>query len=186
MIPPSASRQSPADKSGQCRRCGDPHPATPRYGTRSFTNVTTSIWGNEEELRALNSEGNAVLVQEFKMDYFVRVLAKIAHGFVAGHCRLENFEPLLPKLILGEDLSLGGYLVGNWGEDGMPRVPNLLHQVGAAFSDQPDGRVIVNVRIRLFAELQYTPVYRVVAGFLTKPLDNVLAPLGLQAMPPGS
>jgi hypothetical protein len=155
-------------------------------GGNPFKHVTTSIWGNEEELRALNEQGNAVLVEDFKMDFFVRALAKIAHGFIVGQYRLENFQPLLPKLILGEDLSLASYLVGNWPEDGMHRTPNLLHQVGAGFMEMADGRVMINARIRLFAEHEHTPIYRIVVGFLSKPLDDVLAVAGLQSVPPRS
>jgi HNH endonuclease len=139
--------------------------------------ISFSIWGIEEQLRALHAEGNAILVENFNLEKFGRALAKIAHGFAAGKIRLENFEPLLPEFILGKAPEKATYLLGNWGEDGMVRPSGVIHQVGMGFSNLGD-KILLEVRIRLFAAYENTPVYRVVTGVLTKPLDAVLAPLG--------
>jgi hypothetical protein len=144
-----------------------------------------SLWGVEEELRALHAEGNAILVENYDVDKFGRALAKMAHGYIAGLLRLENFEPLLPTYILGEAPQRAGLLIGDWPEDYMAKPSGVLHQIGHAFADW-GARVLVQVRIRLFAEHQYTPIYRVLVGFLTKPLDEVLAPLGLRSVPPSA
>jgi hypothetical protein len=65
----------------------------------------------------------------------------------------------------------------------MARPPNLLHQVGSCFVRDGD-YVRIDVRIRLFALYDNTPVYRVIAGVLTKPIEDVLRPRGLRAIPP--
>lgn len=156
---------------------GDP------FGTMLCTSF--KIWGIEEELLALHKEGNAILVDKFDLNKFGRVLAKIAHGYIAGELRLENFAPLLPAYILGKVPQQGALFLGNWGKDGMARPPGLLHQVGMGFENW-GGQVVINVRIRLFAEYERTPVYHVLAGILTKPLADVLAPLGLRPLPPSA
>jgi hypothetical protein len=145
-----------------------------------------NVWGVEEQLRELNKEGNAILVNRFDLDKFSRALAKIAHGTVVSKVGLGNFEPWLPNYILGKWPRSGGLLVGEWEEDGMPRSgENLLHQVGVAFQEW-ESRVLINVRIRLFASYDRTPIYRVLAGILTIPLRDALAPLGLEPIPPSA
>jgi hypothetical protein len=153
--------------------------------TRSnFGRVSYSIWGIEEQLRALHAEGNAVLLENFNIDYFGRAISKIAHGLAAGWLGLDNFEPLLPEYILGKAHERACHLIGNWGEDGMAKPSGILHQVGLAFREWRDGRIIIETRIRLFAEYENTPIYRVMTGFLSKSLDEVLAPIGLRPVPP--
>jgi hypothetical protein len=150
----------------------------------NFGRVSFSIWGDEEELQALYAEGNAILMDGFNLDSFARLLAKMAHGYAAGELRIENFDPLLSAFILGRKPKSATYLLGNWGEDGMARPPGVIHQIGHSFTDVGD-RVLIQVRIRLFAALENTPVYRIAVGFLNKSLDEVLAPLGLRSAPPG-
>jgi hypothetical protein len=89
----------------------------------NFGKVSFSIWGDEEELRALHAEGNAILMDGFNLDSFARLSAKMAHGYAAGQLRIENFAPLLPAFILGQKPESATYLVGNWGEDGMAGRP---------------------------------------------------------------
>ena len=43
---------------------------------------------------------------------FARMLAKIAHSFAVAEAGQENFEPLLPKIILGTDVSYTGCVIG--------------------------------------------------------------------------
>ena len=148
----------------------------------STTGVSLSIWGDEEQLRALHKEGDAIFVENFNIDKFSRALAKIAHGLAVGEWGIENLEPLLPQFILGRAPERGSLLIGNWGEDGMARSSNLLHQVGLAFAEDRE-KVRIDARIRLFAALDNTPVYRVLVGYLNKPLDDVLAPRGMRSLP---
>jgi hypothetical protein len=110
--------------------------------------------------------------------------------FVAGEYGLDNFEPWLPPLILGEDMRLPDILIGDWGEDGMKR-ENVLHQIGVSFvehdaTDQHEKIVRVDVRLRLFARYEKTPVYRIIVGVLTKPIDEVLGPHGQRSVPPNA
>ena len=148
----------------------------------ALTPRSLNIWGIEDELRALHQKGNVLLVENFSMDKFGRAIAKIAHGFVAGKIGLENFEPMLPNYILGRGPDFGAYLIGKWPEDEMFRGPGLLHQIGYAFR-RFQNRDYAVVRLRLFAEHDRTPIYEIVAGPLTKPIDDVLAPLGQQVVP---
>jgi hypothetical protein len=147
--------------------------------------VSFSIWGDEEELKALHLEGDHVLAENYDLDKFGRALAKIAHGLAAGQCGLENFEPLLPEFILGKDPPQGKLVIGNWPDVTVKRPDNLLHQAGLAFIEVGN-RVRVEARIRLFAGTERTPAYRVLVGYLTKPLDDILAPIGLQSVPPSA
>jgi hypothetical protein len=147
--------------------------------TDSYGTVSYSIWGIEEQLRALHAEGNAILVEGFNLDLFGRALAKIAHGFVAGELGLDTFEPYLPDYILGTAPHHGSYFIGKWRDEvEKPRLPGLLHQVGVAVVQYPD-RALLEVRIRLFAEHENTPVYRVIAGRLIKDVPSLPAPLSV-------
>ena len=152
-------------------------------GRYSFT-----LWGDQRSLEEHGSvEASAVLAEGFDLYKFSRAIAKIAHGFVAGEYGLDNFEPWLLPLILAKDITLGDLLIGDWGEDGMAR-ENVLHQVGVSFlehaaTEQHEKFVRIDVRLRLFARYERTPVYRIIAGVLTKPIDEVLAPLGQRAAP---
>jgi hypothetical protein len=135
------------------------------------------LWGNEEQLRALHAEGNFLLADNYDMDKFGRAIAKIAHGAAAGQLGLDNFEPLLSDYILGKAPERAAFLIGDWPEDGMARRQGLLHQVGMAFRHL-EGRDYICMRLRLFADLDNTPIYQIIVGPLTKPIDDVLAPLG--------
>jgi hypothetical protein len=145
-----------------------------------------AVWG-DEQIREMygDGEGNAILAERFDLNRFARAIAKIAHGFVAGEYGLDNFMPFLTPFILGVQLNLGDALVGNWGEDGMEKDDRTLHQIGVGFV-QHNEFVRVDVRLRLFAAYEKSPVYRIIAGVLTKPIDEVLAPHGLRSGPPNA
>ena len=94
------------------------------------------------------------------------MLAKTAHAFAVAELGLDGFEHRLAALILGKDLSLAAYLIGDYGADfPMPkRPPN--HQV--AWGLTPYGADWnVFVRIRLFSVHPATPAYCVIVGKLT-------------------
>jgi hypothetical protein len=95
----------------------------------------------------------------------VRMLAKIAHALAVAELGLDGFEHKLPALILGDDLSLAAYLVGDYAAPfPMPkRPPN--HQV--AWGITPYGADWnIFVRIRLFSVHPGVPAYSVIVGRL--------------------
>jgi hypothetical protein len=101
----------------------------------------------------------------FDLIAFVRMLAKSAHALAVAELGLDGFEHKLPALILGEDLSLAAYLIGDYAASfPMPkRPPN--HQV--AWGLTPYGADWnVFVRIRLFSVHPDTPGYCVIVGRL--------------------
>ena len=96
---------------------------------------------------------------------FMRMLAKVAHAFAVAEIGLGDLDPELPDLIHGRNLGLASYLIGR--SDIHLPVPanNLGHQV--AWGGIPYGtRVLVGVRIRLFAAHPTAPAYTVIAGVL--------------------
>jgi hypothetical protein len=153
-------------------------------GRHSYT-----IWGDQRSLDEHGSaDESAVLAEGFDLVKFARAIAKIAHGYVLGELGLDSLEPYLPPLVLGQDTRLGDLLIGDWGEDGMAR-ENVLHQIGHSFlqhnATADHGEFVrVDVRLRLFARYERTPVYRIITGVLKKPIDEVLAPLGQSAIRP--
>jgi hypothetical protein len=140
------------------------------------------IGGDENRLRALNAIGNLVLAYKFSANAFFRVLAKIAHAYISGEIGLDSFDPMLPEFILGRDDNAGSYLIGKWPEDGMAQI-NGTCQIGMAFC-RWGNQDLVNVRLRLFPSHPLIPIYHVVVGTLTKPIDEILARLGLQTAGP--
>ena len=78
--------------------------------------------------------------------------------------RIENFDPVLPDLISGRAPELASYLVGEW-TDPYPSPTTPLHQLGIGMT-QWGRRWLASVRIRLFAEQENSPVYRVIVGEL--------------------
>jgi hypothetical protein len=139
------------------------------------------VGGDEKKLRELHALGDAVLIEKFNAPYFFRVLAKIAHAFVAGQVRIENFDPLLPEFVLGKNDSLGSFLIGRWPDDGVPPI-NGTCQIGLALSDWGT-ETMVNVRLKLFPSHPQIPAYHIAAGTLTRPVDEVLALLEQQSTP---
>jgi hypothetical protein len=102
----------------------------------------------------------------FDLLAFIRMLAKTAHALAVAELGFDGFEHKLSALILGEDLSLAAYLIGDYGANfPMPkRPPN--HQV--AWGLTPYGADWnIFVRIRLFSVHPDTPAYCVIVGKLT-------------------
>jgi hypothetical protein len=97
-----------------------------------FFKVSFNVWGIEEELWALHETGNALLVHDFDMNKFARMLAKIAHSLAAAEIGIEHFDAVLPDLILGRAPELASYFVGAWTEPYNNSAPVALplHQVG--------------------------------------------------------
>lgn len=92
---------------------------------------------------------------------FQRILAKIAHSFAVATIGQENFEPVLPSLILGPtegklDQYVGGFRPE---EEGRSVLPTTFHHIGISGQDE-----WLVVRLRLFAFIERTPTYLVVVG----------------------
>ena len=98
---------------------------------------------------------------------WVRMLAKIAHGYAVAELGLKGFLPALPDLILGRNPRLSGYLIGRCPVP--PAIPDnpplLMIEMRCASIGK---RRFVAVNMRLFADLGgETPVYTVIAGSFT-------------------
>ena len=127
--------------------------------------VSFNLWGIEEELRALNETGNAMLVHDFDMSKFARMLGKIAHALAAAEIGVAHFDAALPNLILGRAPELCSFLVGAWMEPEQEPQNVPLHQVSLKM--EPWGkRWLVSARIRLFANQPNAPAYKVIIGEL--------------------
>jgi hypothetical protein len=136
--------------------------------------ITLQVFGNTAELKAqLEQQGQLHDIRNlFNLQAFVRMLAKIAHSFLAGELGLKNFKPELPQLILDDRCILGNYLVGNWtGDSTPPSNPKTLHQLGWAPMRWGNQWVAV-VRIRLFAGCGPTPIYSIVAGAISREIQQ--------------
>lgn len=104
---------------------------------------------------------------DLEIHTFVRFIAKVAHAFAAATYGIENFEPTLRGVIVGEGIVPGddgneqwGY-VGGYGDHKEPPSSNL-HELDAEI-EVIDGMPLIVVRVRLLAILGL-PAYCVVAG----------------------
>ena len=99
---------------------------------------------------------------------WVRMLAKIAHGYAVAELGLDRFAPALPDLILGRNPSLASYLIGKCPiPPPIPDNPPLL-MIEMKSANMDDGQRLAAVNMRLFAELgREVPVYVVIAGVFT-------------------
>ena len=103
----------------------------------------------------------------FSNPLFVRMIAKIAHGVAVWEFGLDNIEPVLPPLILGDDPSLSFYLVGGGAPANLPPSKTPLHLEVLRTTTKE-----IHVIIRLFADLTGlphdlrpgAPVFHVVVG----------------------
>ncbi len=98
---------------------------------------------------------------------WVRMLAKIAHGYAVAQPGFDGCSPLLPDLILGRNPALASRLVGKCPEPPrIPEKPPLL--IIEPRSVSTGKRRFFAVNLRLFTELgQETPAYTVIAGVFT-------------------
>jgi hypothetical protein len=107
----------------------------------------------------------ALAYTEFNSTTFARVLAKIAHAFVAASVGLDGFIPLLVPVILGKDPNISSY-VGNAPDKQILPAPSKssLHQIGTD-TFMMKGKRYIFAQIRLFSNLHpLPPVYTVVVG----------------------
>ncbi len=130
---------------------------------------TYGMPGNAEFFKSLKEKLGAKSVEYtkvFQITPFVRQLAKIAHAFAVATKGLDNFKPLLPPMILGDDLSNLADLVG--GVSGLePHIEGRLHELYVEEGDCA-GKPLIVVRIRLFTHVNVggigTPTYYAVVG----------------------
>ena len=103
---------------------------------------------------------------------WVRMLAKIAHGYAFAELGLSKFTPTLPDLILGRSPRLANYLIGRCPmpfpiPDSPPLFMIEMKSAELQGGDRPTQRFAA-VNMRLFAELgAEAPVYTAIAGVLT-------------------
>lgn len=98
---------------------------------------------------------------------WLRMLAKIAHGYAFAELGLKRFEPALPDFILGRNPRLASYLIGKCVVPfPIPALPPLL--MIEMKSATRTGRTYAAVNMRLLADLgNQVPAYTVIAGVLT-------------------
>jgi hypothetical protein len=151
-------------------------------------------WGRFGDAKALeeiiNRHGAPISVDyNFNITQFVRMLAKIAHGFICAELnerdelKAEIFRPFLPDFIRGINFDLGPYLVGQ--SNKMLELPIDrfdLHQTVMALFLERD-RCLVSVGVRLFSNWRGL-VYCVIAGELLAPPPHFLARYGLSSVAP--
>jgi hypothetical protein len=124
--------------------------------------------GNQAEMRKLAGAlgGHITGTTNVDTDAFLRMLAKIAHGFAVSQLGLNGFDPELPPFILGQSPDLAPYLLGNSFWPDIPIVPgHLSHQLGLTTIPWGDQHQVA-VRIQLFAA-HGAPSYTVIAGAIT-------------------
>ena len=98
---------------------------------------------------------------------WLRMLAKIAHGYAIAELGLNGFSPALPDLILGRNPLLSSYLIGKCPvPPSIPDNPPLL-MIDMRCASMGERRFVA-VNMRLFADLGgETPVYTVITGTFT-------------------
>lgn len=126
--------------------------------------VEARIWMNPLDEKILDElpEGERVIMGEFRLDYFARMLAKIAHAHTVALVGLRGFKPVLPNIILGHDNNwqhfVGGYSETIPADDSKDR----LHSLTLNVRELLGGRYFVS-DVRLFGNYG-APVYQVVVG----------------------
>jgi hypothetical protein len=117
----------------------------------------------------------------FHLTSFLRMLAKIAHGYAVGELEIGSFHHMLPKVILWERPELAQHLIGLSGDGFMPIVGKNMFVPNPSVSNsmytahkchikllRRETDYLVVVGICLFAA-HGTPFYECVAGPLTVP-----------------
>lgn len=103
------------------------------------------------------------------VDFFPRLLAKIAYGLIVAQFGLDSLEEsFLPKIITGEDKQICKY-VGTF-DDKIMRSENTLHNFMIIISEKRE----IMVRIKLFSFAD-TPEYLVVVGILKEVYSSHLS-----------
>jgi hypothetical protein len=126
-----------------------------------------------QRTRRLKADGlkGALAYAQINPGDFMRVLAKIAHGYAVFNVGLDGFRPLLAPLITGKDVSIASFYVGGYVANGpiLSVRDDSTYQI-VPFQATYQGELYLVAHIRLFANLRPpTPVYAVIFG---QPLSN--------------
>ena len=110
-------------------------------------------------------ERNLPATVHFNMTVFMKMVAKIAHGFAVGEIGIENFKPVLTPFILGNEdhLELGPWFIGL---SNFPLEAGTAHHQLAWGVQQWEHHWLAVVRVRLLSQFP-TQAYNVVAGVFT-------------------
>ena len=96
-------------------------------------------------------------------EQFIRVLAKIAHGFVFATFDMQSIRPMLLDVILKGDLSQAGYLIGKGDKDLESDVATHMCE-WVIFRNNNQDRFLIGARIKLFSIIKKAPTYLVIVG----------------------
>lgn len=128
----------------------------------------------EERLARFKAEGakKIEVAPRFGLNPYMRLFAKIAHGFAVAEYGLNSFQPLLPDYILDRDTRLS-HIVGSTDlviqplpDDSEGNTRSHSFNVGILTHN---GAHYVVVNVQLFRTLGF-PVYQVVAGIASPEL----------------
>jgi hypothetical protein len=129
-------------------------------------NIGYQVISNRELYLSIAAAGdNRQVSLHFDIVAFLRMMAKIAHGFAVAEIGLEEFDPALHDLIFGRNLALGSFLVGRSDISAPVPAEGLGHQMGWR-PERWGQQWLVGVRIRLFAAHSTHP-FTVIAGTLS-------------------
>lgn len=105
--------------------------------------------------------GKVLLDVKISAQSFMLMLAKIGHAAAYAELGPDHFVPLLPNFILGKDLTLGSYLVGQT-EFNAPKIEDSFCNWVYVFTYR-NGIWLLLIYVQLFASVP-SPTYCVVAG----------------------
>ena len=94
---------------------------------------------------------------------FARMLAKIAHAYVASELTLGGFSPLLDRMIINDNGTVGELLNFVGTDTEIPPATSDILTIGWQKNLYESGNKLVITKIRLFPFFG-TPVYHVVTG----------------------
>jgi hypothetical protein len=132
----------------------------------TFEWIPSVIFDSEEGDAVIAKHGWEDVTYQFKLVVydFVRMIAKIAHGYAVAELGLDAFKPMVVDLILGHATNYG-YLVGG-SMTIEPSVPDKgNHWIALGMGAGTISPPVVLVTVRLFQQAQ-TPSYHVVVGRL--------------------
>jgi hypothetical protein len=134
----------------------------------------------------INLYGPFAVDQPYDLILLARMLSKIAHSLAIADLGAENFIPYLPPIILGDDLSYIGSVVGQMTESSALIKAKGLHSINISCHTGPTANPLwgewVIVHIKLFQQF-VDVIYSVVVGKL-KPTPTYLKWKGLLGFPP--
>ena len=144
-------------------------PASDRIDLLGFHWWTTTEDARERQQRLVEKGFvNALAFSSFELIRFLRVLAKIAHGYDVANVGLKGSDDTLTPYILRNNLNIS-YVVGGTPPNGtlpillqIPHADTGLHQI-APFNIVINSKPFIGVQIRLFSYLKPAPpIYTVI------------------------